>query len=129
MSLSRCAYVPAALAGLVAAGLSLVGVAAAAPTVPSAVSSAPSSADAAPAPPSISDVPVPFVFRPVDASDGLLRRAARQRAHGVHSGPAAGAGRRQLPSIAVTPLPANDAVGRAADLRHRRRTSRRRPDQ
>jgi hypothetical protein len=107
MSLSRCAYVPAALAGLVAGGLSLVGMAAAATTVPSAVSSAPSSADAAPAPPSISDVPVPFVFRPVDTSDGLygVRRGSVPTASApdLQRVPVA----RQLPSIAVTPLPAN----------------------
>ena len=107
MSLKPCVSVPAALSGRVAAGLSLVGVAAAAPIVPSAVSSAPSSADAAPAPPSISDVPVPFVFRPVDSSDGRygVRRSSVPTAStpDPQRVPVA----RQLPSIAVTPLPVN----------------------
>ena len=107
MSLSRSAYVAAALAGLVASGIGLAGVAAAAPSVPSAVSSAPSSADPVPAPPSMSDVPVPFVFRPVDTSDGLfgVRRGSVPAASTpeLQQVPVA----RKLPSIAVTPLPAD----------------------
>ncbi len=107
MSLSRFVYVIAALGGLVASGIGLAGVAAAAPTVPSAVSSAPSSADSAPAPPSVSDVPVPFVFRPVDTSDGLfgVRRGSVPTAStpDMQQVPVA----RKLPSIAVAPLPAN----------------------
>jgi len=93
MSLSRSGYVIAALGGLVASGIGLAGVAAAAPTVPSAVSSAPSSADPAPAPPTVSDVPVPFVFRPVDTAGGLFDEQVTVA--------------RKLPSIAVTSLPAN----------------------
>ena len=92
MSLSRSGYAIAALGGLVASGIGLAGVAAAAPTVPSAVSSAPSSADPAPAPPPVSDVPVPFVFRPVDTEGAFFGEQV----------PVA----RKLPSIAVTSLPA-----------------------
>jgi hypothetical protein len=91
----------AAVVGLVATGVGLAGVAAAAPaSSPSPASSAPPSADSAPTPPSFSDAPVPLVFRPLDATDGLF---------GVHRGSMPTASTPdmgdRLPSIDVTPLP------------------------
>ncbi len=74
MSLRRSTYVLGPLVGLVVAGLGLAGVAAAAPapSSPYPASSAPASADPAPTPPPLSDAPVPLVYQPVDASNGLL---------------------------------------------------------
>jgi hypothetical protein len=88
-----------AVVGLVAAGLGLAGVATAAPTEPSPASSAPASADAAP-------VPVPLVYQPVDASDGLYgaRRGSVPTASTADLSPVPIANR--LPVIGVTPLPA-----------------------
>ena len=101
-----------AVVGLVAAGLGLAGVATAAPTEPSPASSAPASADAAP-------VPVPLVYQPVDASDGLYgaRRGSVPTASTADLSPVPIANR--LPVIGVTPLPArssdDEQVAESAD--------------
>ena len=91
-----------AVAGLVAAGLGLAGVAAAAPAEPAPASSAPASAGAVPA-------PVPVVYQPVDASDGLygMRRGSVPTASTADLSPVPIV--NQLPVIGVTPLPARSA--------------------
>jgi hypothetical protein len=98
MSLRRSAYVPAALVGLVAAGLGLAGVAAAAPNEMSPASTAPATADSAP-------VPVPLVNQPVDAGGGLfgMRRGSVPTAStpDLRQVPFAD----KLPGVGVTPLP------------------------
>jgi hypothetical protein len=89
-----------AVAGLLAAGLGFASVATAAPADPSPASTAPTSAGPAP-------VPVPVVYRPVDASDGLygMRRGSVPTAstRDLSRVPIA----NRLPVIDVTPLPAN----------------------
>jgi hypothetical protein len=101
MSVRRSAYILAALVGLVAAGLGLAGAATAAPTDPSPVSTAPASAGPAP-------VPVPVLYQPVDATDGLfgVRRGSVPTASTEDLSPVPIA--NQLPAIGVTPLPGND---------------------
>lgn len=106
--LRRTAYTVAALAGLVAGGVGLAGAAAAATDPTSPMSSAPSSTSPTPQRPSVSDAPVPLLFRPVDASDGLLG----MRRGSIHSAstpdmsqvPVAHA----LPGVGITPLPKQD---------------------
>ena len=107
MSLRRSTYVLAPLVGLVAAGIGLAGVAAAAPATPSPypTSSAPASADPAPTPPALSDAPVPLVYRPVDARDGLfgMRRGSVPTASTPDLSQVPFA--HKLPGVGVTPLP------------------------
>lgn len=88
-----------ALLGLAAGGLGLAGVATAAPSDPSPASTAPASADSAPA-------PVPLVYQPVDASDGLygMRRGSVPTASTAKLSQVPIVNR--LPVIGVTPLPA-----------------------
>jgi hypothetical protein len=85
-----------AMLGLAAGGLGLAGVATAAPSDPSPASTAPASAGPA---------PVPFVYQPVDASDGLfgMRRGSVPTAStpDLSQVPIAG----KLPTIGITPLP------------------------